>query len=278
MCLEWKLSDNIEITDTDSQENGWSLVETIPESKETIHDITHKTPSDHPVRQSPSRNSHPVLRIPFADLKGVDVFKNEFKLISAHDSRIHSSFIFQNGDGIFKFLERQGYLKKCPHVRNFYNIYGTTDHDKLQRSFAELNIEDIRNNKPHSNIGWLKNINTLDTLEFFSRIVPAVQQQISPSRDHSMISPVVDVKQSVEFDVVPSADNGALDSNLSIETIEELDNTHLPERLNTQRNPPLTAKQWEEFKTEDGRIFDPDGVKMIIFKGVSNFGFHFLEN
>lgn len=41
----------------------------------------------------------------------------------------------------------------------------------------------------------------------------------------------------------------------------------LPPRELIKRDNPLTQKQWQEFKTEDGRISDPERIKEIIFRG-----------
>ena len=51
-------------------------------------------------------------------------------------------------------------------------------------------------------------------------------------------------------------------------TLVELEWT-LPEPQSAPRGPPLTRKDWKRFIDAEGRISDPQEVKQIIYRGVS---------
>lgn len=67
-------------------------------------------------------------------------------------------------------------------------------------------------------------------------------------------------------DSSPEIDNQKNEVDMS-EKVEEVKDDRLPAREIRKRDSPLTMKQWMEFRTEDGRVSDPERIKEVIFRG-----------
>lgn len=327
LCIEWKPNDFL-IADADTQEqDDWSVVDTIVRRHRTASECLAFNTSPIPNSGATGNNAtanggggcaslsnRKVVRAKISDLKHIEVLKNGHivRLVQKSDGKLHSEYFFQHGnaDGFVRTLQTTHCLRRSRANRNIFEIVDNDisyDREKLQKTFAELKIEDIKGTG-----GWISNMvkNPIgQTMDFFAKmsdaytVIQNVGQELSggdlsslsPTRktdgggggrtisvggasstttttsnteDYEMLgtSPRQDSECSSTTDTQNNAaagNNGQLldnhRTNLAI--------TPLPPRPKVTRGSPLTAKQWCEFMTEDGRISDSERVKEIIFRG-----------
>lgn len=284
LFIEWKPNDHYLIADADAQEQGdWSLVDTIKKRQRTASEcnvfgnaniVQPKEPNNVEPRQpiGNQQNSKPnILRARIADLKCIDVLKNGhiIRLINKSDGKVHSEYFFQNGnaDGFVRTLQTTHCLQRSRHNKNQFEIVENIEYDKekLQKTFAELKIDDIKAGKG----GWISTIvrnpleQTIDFLAKMSDVYTIAAGQTSPVQT----SPV----QSSPVKLDPNNSVTSLTSNNEeyevLSNSPKCDGPFIPVRPNVTRGPQLSTKHWNEFMAEDGRISDPQRVKETIFHG-----------
>lgn len=145
------------------------------------------------------------------------------------------------------------------------------DKEKLQKTFAELKIEDIKGKG-----GWISNIvrHPLEhTMDFFAKmsdvytILPGQSPQTSPKTEiHPNMSIGSGASNNDEYEVLSTSPRPDIISNLASNTTAG-QSKELPFRPLITRGYPLTIKQWKEFLTEDGRVSDVERVKEVVFHG-----------
>lgn len=276
LCIEWKPNDHYLIADADTQEQGdWSFVDTITKRQRTASECNvfgnpnanQSTETNTSERQPTPQNNKPtILRARISDLKLIEVLKNGhiIRLINKSDGKVHSEYFFQNGnaDGFVRTLQTTHCLQRSRHNKNQFEIVDNIEYDKekLQKTFAELKIDDIKSGKGG---GWISNIvrNPLEqTIDFLAKmsdvytIAAGQSAQTSPVKSDPNNSTTSLASNNDEYEVLsnsPKADN----------------QFSLPVRPTVTRGSPLSAKQWSEFITEDGRISDVERVKEVIFRG-----------
>ncbi|CRK94033.1 CLUMA_CG007557, isoform A [Clunio marinus] len=247
--IEWKPNENVEIAGAEIAEDAideWSI----------INQITFKPAADSISILSPKLKN---LRIPLPDIQQLKVQGPELKLYNRNDQHLVTyNFKRSTPASFIRVLQNFRLLKPSVHDRNCYLIKDP-EFEKLQRSFAELNIEEIKTAKSPprpfyahgyellSQIG--KNVlgNRNDRISHQNRPGAYRFEMGSDTLSSNDTSPEMDNKTEV------------VDNNV----IEE----RLPLRQIKKRDSPLSLKQWREFKTEDGRVSDPERIKEIIFRG-----------
>lgn len=287
LCIEWKPNDNFIIADADTQvQDDWSFVDTIAKRTRTASEtivfntssgtITHKEPS--PVVPGTHQNSNKprIIRAKISDLKFIEVYKNShaIRLVNKSDGKPHSEYFFQHGnaDSFLRTLKTMCSLQVSRHNRNVYEISENMEYDKekLEKTFAELKIEDIKGSG-----GWISNIvkNPIgQTFDFLAKmsdaytVLPGVVQggYGSPQREtygSSMATSTNDEYEVLGTSPRPSSESSSIDNHIKEEEYK------LPPRQNIMRGNPLTEKQWCEFMSEDGRVTDVERVKEVIFRG-----------
>lgn len=275
LCIEWKANDHYLIADADTQDD-WSFVDTITKRNRTSSECAvfgsppnattqSKEINNVERQQSPSQTTKSnCLKVCITDLKHIDVLKNGhiIRLINRTDGKVHSEYFFQNGnaDGFVRTLQTVHCLQRSRHNKNQFEIVDNIEYDKekLQKTFAELKIEDIKAGKR----SWLP-LTFENTMDFFAKVSDVASDVASTMAGQSVQTSPVKSNQnssasliSNEYELLstsPKSQNGN-DSNL-------------PPRPHVIRGSPLSEKQWSEFMTEDGRISDPERVKEIIFRG-----------
>ena len=127
----------MEIQDEVESQEDWSFV----------NQIVYKPAFDSLAVLSPKSKSY---RIPLSKIKKIKVVKNEIKLFDYNDDNF-ASCIFQKSHphSFLRALEGQGVLKQSVNDPKMY-IIQDADREKMQKSFAELNIDEIRNSKERS--------------------------------------------------------------------------------------------------------------------------------
>lgn len=290
LCIEWKPNDNFIIADADTQvQDDWSFVDTIAKRTRTASEtivfntssgtISHKESSPILPSTHQSQNKPRIIRAKIVDLKFIEVFKNghAIRLVNKSDGKPHSEYFFQHGnaDSFLRTLKTTHCLQVSRHNRNIYEITDNMEYDKekLQKTFAELKIEDIKGSG-----GWLGNIvrNPIgQTFDFLAKmsdaytVLPGVVQSgyTSPQRTTdeayhgSMVTSSNDEYEVLGTSPRPSSESSSIDNHVK----EEEDK--LPPRQNIMRGSSLTEKQWCEFMSEDGRVTDVERVKEVIFRG-----------
>lgn len=256
----------------DADQDDWSFVDTITKRNRTSSECavfgspppnatTQAKETNNSERQQspPQTNKKTCLRVRITDLKHIDVLKNGhiIRLIAKADSKVHSEYFFQNGnaDVFLRTMFAVHCLQRSRHNKNQFEIVDNIEYDdkeQLQKTFAELKIEDIKAGKR----GWIPNMVLEHTMDFFANLPAALagqSVQTSPvkSNPNSSTSLI-----SNEYEVLSTSPKP-----------QNLNDSNLPPRPNVIRGSPLSEKQWREFMTEDGRISDPERVKEIIFRG-----------
>lgn len=257
--FEWKQTDVCEILDTESQDSGWSLVDTIEStSSSPIPGISGTGSKSSEVNETAAESPTPKsakisVQVFFRDLLGIEYGKNELRFFNP-DYTIHSVYLFGHGApySFVDFLERRRFIRKSSRRKHFYRCQEEADNDKLQRSFSELNIEDIRN-RPRAN----------PYFDFVSKLA-SVHHQILPlsrATAEERRSP-----QDENGDVTKPVVNGTEKRVKKEEQQQQVESKLVP-RPPVHRGQPLTAKQWVDLKAQDGSITDPDLLKEMIFRG-----------
>lgn len=275
LCIEWKPNDHYLIADADTQEaDDWSFVDTITKRQRTASECVafgspagaHKERNNTVERQPTPQNKSNILRARISELKHIDVLKNGhiIRLINKSDGKVHSEYFFQNGnaDGFVRTLQTTHCLQRSRHNKNQFEIFDNIEYDKekLQKTFAELKIEDIKAGKG----GWISGLVRSPfehTIDFLAKMSDVYTIAAGPSPQSSPVK---------------TDPNNSTSTNSNNDEYEVLSNSpkliesdsHLPPRpTNITRGSPLSVKQWREFMTEDGRVSDVERVKEVIFRG-----------
>ena len=145
--------------------------------------------------------------------------------------------------------------------RNVY-IVKDREFEKLQKSFAELNIEDIKTAKNPPRPLYVHGY------EFLSKIGSSVIGTSKHDKYQNATRPgayrfEMGSETLSSAETSPEFENKNETDSIVKKQVEEV----LPPRQICKRDVPLTEKQWQEFMTEDGRISDPDRIREIIFRG-----------
>lgn len=264
--IEWRPNENVEISipdeeSVDSQESDWSFV----------NQIVYRPAIDSISLLSPKAKN---FRIPLRDLKKLKVHNSELKLYN-HDDINFVTCIFNRSkpSSFIRALEMQNVIKRSVNDENIF-ICKDPDHEKLQRSFAELNIEEIKNSKVSRPRHWIApGFDLLTKLASVPGQVLGKDPNIINDRYHHTRRYDKD-SQSPELEQNCEAQGGVVNMKMALDSQEEKsdvtekkEDDHLPARNIVKREAPLSEKQWREFTTEDGRISDPDRIKEIIFRG-----------
>lgn len=229
LCIEWKPNDHYLIADADTQEQGdWSFVDTITKRQRTASEcnvfgnpnaVQSKETKDTAERQSTQQNNKPnILRARIHELKYIDVLKNGhvIRLINKSDGKVHSEYFFQNGnaDGFVRTLQTTHCLQRSRHNKNQFEIVDNIEYDKekLQTTFAELKIDDIKAGKG----GWISNIvrpmeQTIDFLAKMSdvyTIAAGQSAQTSPVKTDPNNSTTSLASNNDEYEVLSNSPKG----------------------------------------------------------------------
>lgn len=250
MYLTRKPNCNVEIAGAEIAEDAideWSI----------INQITFKPTVDSLSFLSPKVKN---LRIPLSDIRQLKVHGSELLLFNREEQHIVTyNFKRSTSGSLLRMFENMRLLKQSSHDRNLY-IVKDPEYEKLQRSFAELNIEDIKTAKP-SQRPFLSH-----GYEFLSQIGKNVlgtkQERFQENRPGAFR-----FEDHLGLDSVASGDTSPETENKNEVIIKKTKEEILPPRERVFRDNPLTLKQWQEFKTEDGRISDPERIKEIISRG-----------
>lgn len=135
--LEWKPNQNVEIAGAEIAEDAideWSI----------INQITFKPAVDSLSFLAPKVKN---LRIPLPEIRQFKVHGSELLLFNREEHHIVTyNFKRSTSASLLRMLQNMRLLKQSVHDRNVY-IVKDPEYEKLQRSFAELNIEDIKTSK-----------------------------------------------------------------------------------------------------------------------------------
>lgn len=285
LYIEWRSNDHYMIADADTQEpDDWSIVDTIIKRQRTASEcaafstsnssctLATNTQNQLDERQTPPQNKQKILRTLITDLKHIDVMKGGHlvRLISKLDGKANSEYFFQNGnaDGFVRSLQTTHCLRRNRNYKNQYEIVENVecDTEKLQKTFAELKIDEIKASKVGG--GWISSMvrNPLEhTIDFLAKMSDVYTTY--PGTDQSVQqyspTPKSDLNNSTGDDYeVLSTSPRPPDTDADAPHVAQL-----PPRPTVLRGPPLSEKQWHECMSEDGRISDSNRVKEIIFRG-----------
>lgn len=293
--IEWKPNDHYLIADADAHEQGdWSFVDTITKRNRTASECSafnSNAPAagnltalasrdgERQLQSSPQQTEPKVLRARLKDLKHIDVLRNGhvIRFLNKADNKVHSEYLFQSGnaDGFVRTLQTTHCLQRNRNNKNQYEVVDNVEYDKekLQKTFAELRIEDIKGKG-----GWISNMvrHPLEhTMDFFAKMSDVYT--ILPSPSTPTASPKSEHHPNANVSIGSVASNNddyeVLSTSPRPDTNNQMQNDilnmskRLPQRPIATRGSPLTIKQWKEFLTEDGRVSDVERVKEIIFHG-----------
>lgn len=247
--VEWKPNCNVEIAGAEIAEDAideWSIINQIT-FKPAVDSLSFLTPK--------VKN----LRIPLTDIRQFKVQNSELLLFTRDEQHIVTyNFKRSTAASLLRVLQNLRLLKQSSGDRNVY-LVKDPEFEKLQRSFAELNIEEIKTQKTPQRPFLVHGY------EFLSQIGKNVLgTRHERYTEHSRPG-------AYRFEM--GSENVSDSSSPEIETKNEIDSVQvvkeevLPARVHVKRDNPLTMKQWQEFMTEDGRISDPERIKEIIFRG-----------
>ncbi|XP_017475372.1 PREDICTED: TBC1 domain family member 15 isoform X1 [Rhagoletis zephyria] len=264
LFIEWRPNDNILIAD-DSQD--WAVVDTIPRRSRTISEC--KAFNIKPTTETTTVKSPRLIRNQLDELGAILVKHRGQVLCFIHkcDYSVHSEFFFQHGNAD-QFVKSMCDL----HIIEYsFTQDGCTEYivlnmetQKLKRTFAELNIDDMKNMESKKEKGWVKN-----TWSGLLVNLPDLASGVKGSspRNYSMRQQPT-TRNAAKYSGSSSEDQSPVEAEL--ENLKEVDekivNT-LPERPCAQRSKPLNESQWLEFQSADGGIRDTSRVKEIIFHG-----------
>jgi hypothetical protein len=188
------------------------------------------------------------------------VDKSELRFYNHNEENfVNCIFNRSRPTSFIRSLEMQNVLRQSKIDRDIY-ICKDPDHEKLQKSFAELNIDEIRNSKARSR-PW-----TTTGLDLLNKLA-SVPQQVLRKDPNVIYNHYASNRVSVD---PPKTEENKMDIELELEKkdeTEKLFDDPLPPRTLFKRESPLSEKQWREFITEDGRVSDPARVNSIIFRG-----------
>lgn len=182
---------------------------------------------------------------------------NYIFLVISPSGKVHSEYFFQNGnaDGFVRTLQTTHCLQRSRHNKNLFEIVDNIEYDKekLQKTFAELKIDDI---KAGANGGWISGLvrSPLEhTIDFLAKMSD-VYTIASPVKSDPNNSSASFTSNNDEYEVLSNSPKS--ENQFS-----------LPVRPTVIRGSPVSTKQWSEFITEDGRISDVERVREVIFRG-----------
>lgn len=245
VCIEWTAFNEYKVVE--NQE--WSIV--VPDAAKDGSE-TDSTDSSF-TNAKPNKN---VIRIMSSELNGIEIHNQELRL--NHRLLPNCSFTFafspRSIDNFLSFLVRANYIQKVSQRRNVYTFVDHSDRDKLKKSFAELNIEDIRNPKTRGNAGWSD-----FTYEMFAKVPTLLTR-----RDDSPPSPSY---ESLAVELNADEARKAEDMMRSISEPEQDIEAHLPPRTETKREQPLTLERLKVFQAPEGYYTNVDAILQIIFRG-----------
>lgn len=255
--IEWKANENVELSGVaeiaEESNDDWSIINQIT-FKPAVNSISFFTPK--------AKN----LRLPLSQIKQFKVHKeNELCLINRDDQHV-ITYLFKRStpSSFLRILILHRLLKQSLSDRNVY-IVKDPEFEKLQKSFAELNIEEIKSTKTPRPL-------LMHGYELLSQIGKNVLGTNSRNHRHQdrpgafkfeMATETLTPQPELEEN---SSDNRSEECEQLVE-IARKKSDPLPPREIFKRDNPLTQKQWDEFKTEDGRISDPERIREIIFRG-----------
>ncbi|XP_058055503.1 TBC1 domain family member 17 [Anopheles bellator] len=267
--FEWK-PETCDVTDSESLESGWSLVDPIsrqssplqPPQPSSLPGTISSPANDRASSEEPATGTTKAklsIRVFLRDLKGLEAHKDELRFYST-DQLLHSVYLFRQTSTtvLLQLLERCRCVRKSTHRKNFYRCIDDPDQDKLQKSFSELNIADIRARsipRPYMNM-----------------LSKLVHVQLPMHRPGAQVAPGDEIRlRNLIANSEPDADEADARHDTLTDPIQE--HTSVPEsrklapRPPVHRGLPLDAGTWEEVKCPNGSIFDPERVKEIIFRG-----------
>lgn len=252
--IEWKPNENVELSGAEIAEEStdeWSI----------INQITYK-PAVNSINFFATKLKN--LRLPLAEIKQFRVKKdNELCLVNRDDQHIITyHFKRSTPTSFLRILVLHRLLTQSLNDRNVY-IVKDPEFEKLQKSFAELNIEEIKSAK-------MQRPFLVSGYELLSQIGKNVlgtnsRQKLQDRPGAFKFEMATETMTSQETSPVSSNDSkNEIDATESSVKIKE---DPLPPRQMFKRDCPLTLKQWQEFTTIDGRISDPERIKEVIFRG-----------
>lgn len=247
--VEWKPNCNVEIAGAEIAEDAideWSI----------INQITYKPAVDSLSFLTPKVKN---LRIPLCDIRQFKVQNSELLLYTRNEQHIVTyNFKRSTAASLLRVLQNLRLLKQSSGDRNVY-LVKDPEFEKLQRSFAELNIEEIKTSKtpqrPFLAHGY-------EFLSQFSKNVLGSRQDRYTQENRPGAYRFEMGSENVSGESSPETDN-----KNEIDACQVVKEEILPPRELVKRDNPLMLKQWQEFMTEDGRISDPERIKEIIFRG-----------
>lgn len=246
--LEWKPNANVEIA------GGAEIAEDAIDEWSIINQITFKPAVDSLSFLSPKVKN---LRIPLSEIRQFKVHGSELMLLNREDQHIVTyNFKRSSSASLLRMLQNMRLLTQNAYDKNVYMVKDP-EYEKLQRSFAELNIEDIKTSKTSQRPFLAHGYEFLS--QFGKNVLGTNQQQHRMQQNRP---------GAFRFgDPVPSGDSSPEIDNKNEVDHKIIKEEILPPREAVKRDNPLTLKQWQEFKTEDGRVSDPERIKEIIFRG-----------
>lgn len=257
--LEWKPNENVEMSGAEIAEDAideWSI----------INQITFKPTEDNISFIAPKVKN---LRIPLGEIKQFKVQGPELQIVNRSDQHIITyNFKRSNAMSIVRFLQNMHLLKPSLHDRNIF-VVKDPQYDRLQRSFAELNIEEIKSSRTPNRPFFMPGYDFLSSIGNNVLGRPARAHRKLEMRPGALRYDATSgaVQPSTSSSSETSPDNMQnKQSDKKIKLNEEV-KSHLPPRGSFTRDNPLTLRQWNEFMTEDGRVSDPERLREIIFHG-----------
>lgn len=253
--IEWKPNENVELSGAEIAEESndeWSI----------INQITYK-----PAVNSVSFFSTKVknLRVPLTDIKQFRIKKdNELCLNNRSDQNfITFHFNRSNPSSFLRILLKYRLLTQSLHDRNVY-VVKDPEFEKLQKSFAELNIEEIKSAKSQRPF-------LVHGYEFLSQIGKNVlgtnsRQRFQDRPGAFKFEMATETLTSQDTSPADESTDSKNETDASIESVVVKEDP-LPPRQIFKRDAPLNEQQWNEFRTLDGRISDPERIKEVIFRG-----------
>ncbi|XP_053665549.1 TBC1 domain family member 15 [Anopheles marshallii] len=267
-AFEWK-PETCDITDSESLESGWSLVDAIsrqPSPQQPLQPTALaslpanvRAASEEPPA-GPTAKAKLIIRVFLRDLKGLETYKDELRFYN-HDHTVHSVYLFRQTSTsvLLQLLERYRCVRKSTQRKNFYRCIDDPDQDKLQKSFSELNIADIRARpRPRPYMDMLSKLASVHQILPINR--PTSQSIIPGELRLSNLNASIDA-ESDSTERQPENSVAANGETVSTESRK------LAPRPPVHRGLPLDAGTWEDVKCPNGAISDPERVKEIIFRG-----------
>jgi TBC1 domain family member 15 len=241
--------------------HGAEIAEESNDEWSIINQITFKPSSPNSINFL-SASKRKNLRIPLSDIKQLKVHNSELLLINRDDQHIITYHFKRSTPASFlRILILHRLLKQNMSDKNVYTVKDP-EFEKLQKSFAELNIEEIKSSKGPQRPFLVHGYELLSQIgkNVLGTTKPRFQDHRPGAMKFEMANELVSSKETS-----PESENKSeLDS---CEKLMEIVNEPLPPREIFKRESPLTRKQWLEFQTENGQISDPERIREIIFRG-----------